>query len=217
MKRILYLAFILLTATGTGWADTWYVGDKVDIAVRTGKGTEYRIIALVQPWDSVEVLEQGEDKWSFVKLANDKEGWIPTRFLTSEKPPRPRLSDLENKHQQLLKDYKALEKENKALKDENGELQENLQQTERSLNQTADSFKKLKNDASEYLSVRKKLETTNTELLNLKNDYNELSEITDRLRNNLMIKGALTGVGILMIGVILGLVLKRRQRRSSLL
>ena len=217
MKRLLYLSIFFMMLSTAGWAETMYVSDNVDIDIRTGKGTQYRIIKLMRPWDQLEVLEHDEDGWSHVKFADDKDGWMLTRFLTSEKPPRPELYSLQKKYQQLLAQYKDLEKENTELKNENRGLNENLQQTEQSLDKTANSFEKLKEDSSEFLEIRNKLDSTNKELADLTNKYNKLEEDSSKIKYNQIIKGLLYGAGILLTGIIMGLISKKKQRRSSLL
>ena len=217
MKRIFYLSIFFLMLSAASSAQTMYVSDNVDIDVRTGQGTQYRIIALIRPWDELEVLENGEEGWTHVKLANGKDGWMLTRFLTSEKPPRPQLYSLQKKYQQLSEEYKRLQSENSELKNENRGLNENLQQTEQSLDKTINSFDKLKDDSSEFLEVRNKLEATNKELMDLTNKYNQLEETASKIRNNQIIKGLLIGVGVLLVGFLMGLFSKRKQRRSSLL
>ena len=217
MKRLFYLSIFFMMFSAASWAETMYVSDNVDIDIRTGKGTQYRIIKLMRPWDQVEVLEHAEDGWSHVRYAADKDGWMLTRFLTSENPPRPQLYSLQKKYQQLLGQYKDLQKENAELQKENRGLNENLQQTEKSLDKTVNSFEKLKDDSSEFLEVRKKLDATNKELADLTNKYNQLEETASKIRNNQIIKGGLIGVGILLGGFLMGLFSKKKQRRSSLL
>ncbi len=104
MKQIILTGVCLIALFTLAHAETMYVGDIVKITVRTGPGTEHKIITMVKSGQQVEVL-QPDIHWSEVLLKNGKQGWVLNRFLTTEKPCRLLLESLE-------KDYKALTDKN---------------------------------------------------------------------------------------------------------
>jgi SH3 domain protein len=217
MKRIFCLGGLIWMLALACWGETMYVSDNLDIDVRTGGGTQYRIVALIKPWDRVEVMEHSESGWSHVRLSNGKDGWMLTRFLTKERPPRPELANLQKKYQEILKNYEGIENENKELKRINQELTADLDAKEQSLGVTRSSFEKLKKDSSEFLEVKNRLDQSNKELAELRDKYGRLEETASKIRNNQIIKGLVIGGGILLSGFLMGLFSKRKQRRSSLL
>ncbi len=85
MKQFFLTGISLIALFTLAHAETMYIGDIVKITVRTGPGTEHKIITMVQSGQQVEVL-QPDIHWSEVRLKNGKQGWVLNRFLTSEKP-----------------------------------------------------------------------------------------------------------------------------------
>jgi SH3 domain protein len=61
------------------------VSENFEITMRTGPGTDRKIISLVQSGKALEVLEKGEE-WSMVRTLNGKEGWVLNRYLTASQP-----------------------------------------------------------------------------------------------------------------------------------
>lgn len=131
MKHLILLgAFILLFST-TGSAETYYITNDVKVNIRTGTGTQYNIIAMLKPGKLVELLERGTE-WSQIKLHDEREGWILTRFLTSTEPNYLEL--------------KRLRKSYNKLKDEAAgflELKENYDETALRLSEHTEQIEKL--------------------------------------------------------------------------
>ncbi|MGD9311147.1 MAG: hypothetical protein PVG51_18540, partial [Desulfosarcina sp.] len=59
----------LLAMPAASVAQTVYVSENFEITMRTGPGTERKIISLVQSGKALEVIETG-DEWSLVRAPN---------------------------------------------------------------------------------------------------------------------------------------------------
>ena len=60
------------------WAETVYVSDEIKLTMRSGPGTDRKILDIVSTGEKMELLEDGEE-WVLVRLAGDKEGWVLLR------------------------------------------------------------------------------------------------------------------------------------------
>jgi SH3 domain protein len=90
--------FLLSTAV---LAETnYYINDSMKITMRTGPATDRKIIALLGVGQEVEVLKS-ENEWTMVRLLNGKEGWVISRFLTSQTPDSIQLEALMKNHSTL--------------------------------------------------------------------------------------------------------------------
>ncbi len=67
--------------------------DEVRLNLRTGPGTEFRILDSIQTGDSVTILSR-RDGWTRVRLRDAREGWIPEGYLAAEPPARIQLERL---------------------------------------------------------------------------------------------------------------------------
>ncbi len=70
----------------------WVRGAPLNL--RSGAGTQYRIIASVAPGDGLDILERAE-RWTRVRLPDGKEGWISAGYLDAQAPPTQRLAQVE--------------------------------------------------------------------------------------------------------------------------
>lgn len=86
------LAFAVLAGTAAG--EPAWVRSEIRLNVRSGAGTQYRILGVVTTGDGVQVLKRAEN-WTRIRLEDGKEGWIPAGYLNPEPPPTVRLGRLE--------------------------------------------------------------------------------------------------------------------------
>ncbi len=190
VRRTCILLLLVLVAAGTvlappAKAQNWFVNVEIKSALRTGPGLERKILAFVATGDPVaEILEENEE-WSHVRLASGKEGWMPKRYLTTVKPSNLLLEELQGKHAELEARAVRLEEENRALTTKNEQLSTNLS-------------------------------TKSSAMENLNRDFGELKKESDaksfQMRKYLVF--FFSGAGILFIGILLGLVMKRQRRKS---
>ena len=215
MKQIILTVISLIALFTLAHAESMYVGDMVKITVRTGPGTEHKIITMVKSGQQVEVL-QPDIHWSEVRLKDGKQGWVLNRFLTMEKPCRLLLESLE-------KEYKASLDENapsqleiiEEFKTENTRLKTELAERDKSLDAFQKSYNTLRIESADFLalksdqkSVRKKFAATKEKNKQLERSLYEIQKRQDIL-------WVLCGAGILIIGFIIGCFSFRGERRRS--
>ena len=119
---MLTLGATLLTS-GAAAAETAWVRGEVRLNLRTGPGTQYRIIASLQTGDRVKVQQRAED-WIKVAPEEGPPGWIPEGYLKSEPPASLLLADLERETSVLRKTSAKNSKEVAELAESNASLTE---------------------------------------------------------------------------------------------
>jgi len=206
---------IMMLST-TVFAETMYVGEIVNITLRTGQGTDHKIIEMIRSGQSVEVLEAGAD-WSKIRLAGGKEGWVLTRLLTDELPNGILLEDLREKHRLLLEKVKEPLAEIKMLERENARLKSQLEETETRLNELSRSYGDLKKRSTAFSKLREDYQRTTALMDEMKKKTKVLDIEVARLQRQQLIRWFLAGAGVLFLGIIIGLSSKSKRRRSSLL
>ena len=152
MKHLILLgAFILLFST-TGSAKTYYITNDVKVNIRTGTGTQYNIIAMLKPGKPVELLERGTE-WSQIKLHDEREGWILTRFLTSTEPNYLELKRLRKLHRALATNFPVRLEENK-------DLIQKINTYQKQNKELRKSYNKLKDEAAGFLELKENYDET---------------------------------------------------------
>ncbi len=97
----------LLILPAASVAETVYVSEDFEITMRTGPGTDRKIISLVQSGKALEILEKG-DEWSMVRDHNGKEGWVLNRYITPNQPCAMVLGRVRQDFDVLTAKYKDL-------------------------------------------------------------------------------------------------------------
>jgi len=212
MKYMAMLGLLMIALTGDAYAEKMYVTNIIKVTLRTGAGTDHKVIQMLQTGNEVEVLEPGGD-WSRVRSTTGKEGWILSRFLSPEMPSDLMLDALQGKYDKLLARTSVLEAENAKYVEENKRLVSELDQITASLNKISNSYETLKQESADFLSLKSKYEEAT---LNLEKQTRRATELNELLlqRN---IKIGLLGAGVLFFGFLIGFSTKKQRRRSSLL
>lgn len=114
------LAGLLLA--GAAQAEQAWVRGEIRLNVRTGPGTQYRIVGVAKTGDGVEILSRG-DGWNQIRLPGEEsetiEGWIPEGYLKPQPPPTVRLNEAENLVGRLESELSVLRSRTESLHNEN--------------------------------------------------------------------------------------------------
>jgi len=212
MKHIALVCALIIALTATAYAERMYVGNIIKVTLRTGPGTDHKVLRMLESGQEVDVLEPRKD-WSRVLSIDGEEGWILSRFISPKMPSDLLLKDVTQKYEKLFAHAADLEEENTRFRKENMQLATELTDIKGALSQTSDEYSTLKKESADFLSLKAKYEKANLELSLQTNKARELNETL--LQRNINI--GLLGAGILFFGFIIGFSTKKQRRRSSLL
>jgi len=204
----LLFLFFLVSISG---AETMYVSNIIKITLRTGPGTDHRVVKMLESGQKVEIIYQEAD-WSQVRLEDGDKGWLLTRFVSAEKPSSVLLKSLQNNHDLLLKKTKNIREENKNFTKENNSLAAELTASQKELKKITDKYSSLKKESADFISLKSNYEKARK---NLSEQTEKVAVMEKQLVNKNIIL-FLLGAGILLIGFIVGFS-SRKQRRRSLL
>lgn len=119
---LLVLGLPLLEA---GAQERAWVRGEIRLNLRSGPGTEYRILGGVATGDGLTVMSRG-DGWTRVRMEDENTtGWIPEGYLEPEPPPTIRLEQLETEVESLRSQLETVSRESEQLKTNNTSLSEN--------------------------------------------------------------------------------------------
>jgi len=197
-------------------AETVYVSENFEITMRTGPGSDRKIISLVQSGKALEVLEKGPE-WSRVSTPGGKEGWVLNRYLTSDQPCAMVLSRVRQDYDVLDATYNNLKERFDQLDAQKKSTDADLSRSRKEQDELSSAYTTLKKEASEYLKLKKRHEKVTKELAAERTRSAKLDEENMQMKRNRIIQWVLTGGGIMLIGFFIGLFSSsRRKARSSL-
>ena len=151
MKIFSIIIGILLTSS-FALAETTYITEITNITLRTGQGTDNKIIAMIKSGDKIEIIEPGQE-WTKIRTNNGKEGWVLTRLLTNQKPNKLILLELQNNYNELLQKFDNIAESNKKLYKGNNQLDFNYKNSLKSFNELNTEYKTLKKESSGFLKL----------------------------------------------------------------
>ena len=206
----------LLIPPAASVAETVYVTEDFEITMRTGPGTDRKIISLIKSGKALEILDKGEE-WSNVRASNGKEGWVLNRYLTASQPSAMVLD-------QVRQDYDVLTAKFEDLKAKFGEVDAqkkasdaDLSQSNQDRDELSTAYKKLKKESSEFLKLKQRHQQVTADLEAEKTRSAKLDEENMQMKRSRIIQWVLTGGGIMLVGFFIGLFSSSRSKsRSSL-
>jgi len=216
MKKIIFILLLSFLFPVTGEAETQYVSGVLEVTLRTGPGTDHRVLAMIKTGQAFETLITESD-WTQVRLPNGKEGWVLSRFLTDKEPFSVAFDQVKQKNNKLALQLEALLEESEKQKKTNSGLKSELTNNKNKFNELKRSYETLKKESSEFLKLKTDYKKTAAALAADIKKTRKIETELSRMRLQQNIKWFLSGAGVLVLGFLLGLSAKRERRRPSLL
>lgn len=120
-----YLLLGLTLYAGAAMAETIYVHDYLRLGIRTNPNSSESPISVVTTGESLEVLQR---RGGYIKVRSKDgvEGWVSKAYVSSEKPARLRLEQLQDEYKRQQSERKDLRRELTATIERNELLEKQL-------------------------------------------------------------------------------------------
>lgn len=197
-------------------AENKYVSEDFEITLRTGPSTDRKIISLIPSGQSLEIVKSGEE-WTEVTTHGGKRGWVLTRYLTDRVPTTLKLERLKLNYDKMQSDYSELKQKAAALEETNKRLNAELGNTQAELGQLSSAHESLKSESTDFLKLKKQYESAVKELKEVRAKAQSSESELNQLIGSQLNEGLLYGGGLLVLGMIIGFILKRPKRRAPLM
>lgn len=210
------VAIAALTAAVSQAQQRAFVTDEFEITLRTGPTNTNKIVRMLPTGTRVNVLEEG-DGWSRVEFEG-KEGWVLTRYLTSETPKAIVIDVLSKKNARLAERTEKAQTELTDAKAEIKELRSKLQTATSELTDVSGAYETLSRDAAGVAELKKRYEDTASQLEIATTQVEELKVDNVQLSKQTKLNWFLYGAGVVGFSLLVGFIFGRsgRKRRTSL-
>ena len=218
MFRAALTLFCLIAAAAPALAETRYVTEALEAPVRTGRTLENKIVKMLPSGTPVEVLGAEEEGYTHVRTARGVDGWILSRYLVDQPSARERLATLEAENARLQEQIRELTQGLAAAGTETQQLHRSttgLQSENTGLRQELETLRRA---AARPVEVAQENERLKRDLEATRGDLDSAQARVDALGNSAYRQWFVTGGGVALGGLVLGLILPslyRRRRRSS--
>ena len=191
--------------------DTRYVSDRVLVPVRSGAGSDFRIVNSGLPsGTALMVFGESEDgKWAEVETRAGTRGWMPSQFLQAEPPASLLMNELKLEVEQLRSERDRVVSQLNQRSSAADEADDTILTLRSELEATTNELTEVKRisaaaldlDAlNQQLVAELESERSDADLLRLEN-----VRLRERIANNQILDGALA----VLLGVILAVVTPR--------
>ncbi len=205
--RLIFIFLLIVSSISVAQARTVWVDDQLYLPLRSGAGTQYRIIQNAMPSGTpLEVLEVGSD-YTRVRSPSGNEGWVANQYLSEEPIAADLLEGARNELQAARQQVTELSSE----LDEVTEQRDSLQNAENNLSSRAEELQaeltRIKSVAADSLNLERRNKELVQENQRLSDNVEILTAEKDRLEASKESDFMLLGAGLVLGGVILALVI----------
>jgi len=200
-------------------AETQYVTDRLEVTLRTGESTRYRILRMLPSGTPLEILSINKaTNYARVRLEDGSTGYVLLHEIQQEPVARTRVAELEaqlaelqQKPDALAAQLSRLQAEHAALSSENQNLRENKQRLEQEL-------ATIRRASANILDITNDRDQLRIQVSELTREQADLQQQNRDLLNQSHQRWFLIGAGVVSGGILIGLILphlRLRRRRSS--
>ncbi len=222
MKRYLtpWLCALALHSVTVAAQETRYITDVLYVPLRSGQGTEFRIVHRGLPSGTRLTVEESNEDSGYARVVTDNgtEGWMLSRYLTEQEPAADRLAALQSMYDNLLGDEGSLRSQLVETRTALNGAQGRVAELEQALDSSESELQDLKRLSSNALN----LDITNRRLTEESQVMHTRIEVLEaenqRLKDSEDSRAFMNGAMAVLGGVLLALIAQRlrpRPRSSS--
>ena len=217
MKSITLALALFLGFVTSAFAETRYVSDRLEIQMRTGKGTQFRILRMLPSGTELEVLETDQENgYSRVRTDGGVEGWVLSRFLMQGRAARDRLADAEKKLARLELENRKVTGSLDELQKEKGSTDKERSELDRENRKLAQQLEEIRRTASSALAIDSENKDLKSRIVAYERQLQSLQQENEGLKDRTARDWFMVGAGVVLLGMVIGLIIPRiRWRKKS--
>ena len=219
LLRSSILIFIFTFFANTAFAEIRYIDDTLKVPLRSGPGTDFRILNFLVSGTKLDQQKISEEdpEWAFVTLESgkDKEGWVQVRYLKNT-PAAKELLIYSQKELEKMKDLN--QEQSKTIKDLNAEVKQ-LKSELDALKKHSDGSDKELEHIKEISKNAIRLDHSNSELIEenelLKATQEENQQQITKLESDHLNTGIIYGLIAVLSGIFIGWLMSKAKGRRN--
>ena len=216
-RQLAVLLAAVLSSVAAVAQETQFISDVVLVPVRSGAGSEYRIVNSGLPsGTALLVFTVSEDgKWTEIETRGGTRGWVLSQYLQKDPPAGLLINDLKRELERVQGERDRVVSQLNLSSSEASEADETITELAATLEATRTELTEVKrvsaaaldlDSLNQQLVAELETERSDTDLLRLEN-----VRLRERIANNQTLDGALA----VLLGVILAVVAPRLWPRKN--
>ncbi|MBK1885687.1 TIGR04211 family SH3 domain-containing protein [Marinobacter sp. DY40_1A1] len=189
-------------------AKTVWVDDQLYLPVRSGAGTQYRIIENAVPsGTALEVIEVSDTGYTRVRTPKGNDGWVSTQYLSETPIAADRLKSVSRQLEQAQSELASLKGQLKDVSNERDTLSTAESTLSTQTEELQQELRRIKSIASDSINLVRRNRELLEENQKLRNDLEVLTAENERLEAGKESDFMLVGAGLVLGGVLLALLI----------
>ncbi|KXS52702.1 TIGR04211 family SH3 domain-containing protein [Marinobacter persicus] len=206
-SRLIVALLLIVSSISVAQARTVWVDDQIYLPLRSGAGTQYRIVQNAMPSGTpLEVLETGSE-YSRVRSPQGNEGWVANQYLSNEPIAADQLKEARQQLQNARERADELSSELAKVTEQRNELQSAENNLSSRTEQLQAELTRIKNVAADSLNLERRNQELVQENQRLTNELEVLTAENARLESSRESDFMLLGAGLVFGGVLLALII----------
>jgi SH3 domain protein len=215
---MLRVAALLLAASlfsPTIRAETAWISDEFTVPLRSGPSNEHRILHRGLPSGTQLDVLGTESEYTHVRTSTGLEGWISTQYLVKEPIARVQLVAANNRIQALDRQLAQRGETLTELRSTSNEATSNNDRLATQVAQLEAELAELKQVSSGAIDEHARNQELTSLNARLRAEVDDLTEESQRLEHSTEQRWLLIGGGLVLGGLLAGVAIKARPRRSG--
>jgi len=207
----------VLLAARCAWGQAAWVSDEFEVTLRTGPSTSNAIQLMISSGTRLEILEEDADSgYTRVRTSGGTEGWVLTRYLMSEPSAREQLETLSSQLTSANAEGASMGSQLSAIRNEYDTAKRTIAQLESDNAALRAQVDDISGKAANTLAIDRQNQALQQSLTDSEIKISVLEQEKDELLSQSNRNWFMTGAGVILLGIALGLLLPRMkfQRRS---
>ncbi|MBF0495710.1 MAG: TIGR04211 family SH3 domain-containing protein [Deltaproteobacteria bacterium] len=213
---LIFIWVIVLLAPLPVLAGPTYVIDDFEVAVRTGTGTDAKIVGYLKSYQEVESLEE-DGNWAKVKYGprEDQQGWILKKFLSPDLPKIYRYKSVKDRNVNLTNEVNVMKQENTKLTNNISKLEKDIQDQRKELETLNQGIQKMEQVRSSYSKLSRQQKEIDNVVKHQETELGAMLSQKEKIDLDSQLHWLVSVGGVALAGILLGLVVFRRKDRGG--
>ncbi|WP_309043139.1 TIGR04211 family SH3 domain-containing protein [Marinobacter sediminicola] len=206
--RLAISALFVLSSIAMAQAKTVWVDDQLYLPVRSGAGTQFRIIENAVPsGTALEVIDVSDSGYTRVRTPKGNDGWVSTQYLSETPIAADRLKTVSRQLEQAQTELASLKGQLKDVSSERDTLSSAESTLSTQTEELQQELRRIKSIASDSINLARRNRELLEENQKLRNDLEVLTAENERLEAGKESDFMLVGAGLVLGGVLLALLI----------
>ncbi len=195
---------------------TRYISDTLEVPLRAGTSTRYKILRMLKSGTSLTVLSKAsENGYSKVRTEGGTQGWVLSRYLMDTPSARESLARAQQALAPLQQENANLTQQIAILQKEKDAVENALGKIERENEQLSQSLSQIRKTSANAITIDERNKKLEQQMVAFERQLQLLQQENLALRDNSNQTWFIRGAGVLLFGLVLGVVLPRLRFRKN--